>query len=263
MRKSILKDLIILIGFFIIVWAAFVFLPIFPDDADIRISIDQEEQLGKLIIKEVMENDLKEIHNPFLDSTMLVIKSRLLEQVGLTEYEHKIKVIEGDQVNAFTLPGGNIFVFSGLLKFANHPEEVAAVLAHEIGHVEKRHVVDKLMKDIGITLLFSVISGSDPALISEITGTALSTVFDRKSEKEADLFALQLMEKAAIHPSSLATFFRKIKREYKMPSEELEILLTHPHANSRIKASLEYKLPDDFQSVPFNIDWERVKDSLD
>lgn len=264
MKKSIYLDLLKLLVIFGIIWAIFVLFPIFPDKSDFEISIDKEELLGELIVDNILSNSpgFMTLNTPELDSAMIVIKERLFENIGLTDYQYTIKVIENLQINAFTLPGGNIFIFSGLIEFTEYPEELAAVLAHEIGHVEHRHVVTKLIKEFGLTLLFSVLTGGDAVVLSEIGKTTISTVFDRKQEKEADLYALDLLTKSNISPQSLAAFFRRLKREKGSYNENLEIFMTHPHVNSRIKSSIEYKVPEDFESIDFDIDWEKVKKSI-
>jgi len=155
-------------------------------------------------------------------------------------------------------------VFTGLLKYADSPEEVAAVLAHEIGHIEERHVVNKVVKELGITLVLSVLSGGDPGFINEIIQQSISTVFDRKQESAADDYGLKLLEKSHIHPNAMAAIFRKIRDKYASSTfETLEFLSTHPNTNMRIKKSLEYKPKDSFESKAFdNIDWSALKETL-
>lgn len=264
MRKSILVDLLKLLIIFGAIWGVFTFLPLTCQKPDLQISIDNEEKLGDLIVNEVFLADkrIKIIHTPQLDSAMFCITKKLLDNIGLTDYEYKIQVINDESVNAFTLPGGYIFVNQGLVDFAEHPEELAAVLAHEIGHAEKRHVVAKLIKEIGVALLFTVVGGGDNIILGEIGRTALSSVFDRQQEEEADMFALNLLEKSSINPAVIATFFRRLNNEIGGYNENLEILMTHPHNNSRIKSALEYKTSEGFKSEEFDLDWQAVKASL-
>jgi beta-barrel assembly-enhancing protease len=264
MNKRTFFDFLKLLVIFGSIWAAFTFIPFNCNPPELKFSMDQEEKLGELIVNEIILSDkrMKVINDPAIDSAMNEISSRLLSNMGLTDFDYKIRVIENDQINAFTLPGGNIFVFTGLLTFAEHPEEVAAVLAHEIGHVENRHVINKLVKEIGISVIFSVLTGTDNILTREIGRTAASTVFDRKQEEEADLYALELLEKSNINPKALATFFRRLNTEHGSYNEKLEVFMTHPHHNSRIKASLEYVTEPDFKSKGFNFEWERVKMAL-
>jgi len=264
MRERILLDLLKLTLLFGAIWALFYFVPIFPDDDLFEISIENEDALGKLIVEDILtkQPDFHIVSNPVLDSAIHVITTRLIDNLELTEYDYHIKVVDDPQINAFTLPGGNVFIFTGLLEFANNPEEVAAVLAHEIGHVEKRHVMSKLVKEFGITLLFSILAGGDAVLLSELAQTVVSTVFDRKQETEADAFAFELMVKSNVSPTAMASFFRRVKRELGGYDEKLEILMSHPHYNARIKASIEHKVPKGFTSAEFDLDWEHVKSSL-
>ena len=100
---------------------------------------------------------------------------------------------------------------------------------------------------------------NDKLVIGEISRTATSTVFDRRQEREADEFAIELLDNAEINPRIIATFFRRLKEEEGTYNENLEILMTHPHINSRIKASLEYNLDEDFVSEEFNLNWDLIK----
>ncbi|HIA37211.1 MAG TPA: M48 family metallopeptidase [Flavobacteriales bacterium] len=264
MNKHLLLDLLKLALLFGVIWAIFIYFPIFPDKSNFEFSYENEDKLGNLIIEEILENSpgFSELSNPVLDSAFQKISSLLIDNIGLTEYDYRIRVIDNEQINAFTLPGGNIFVFSGLINFSENPEEVAAVLSHEIGHVEKRHVVSKLVKEFGLTLLFSILAGGDAVFLGELGKTVVSSVFDRKQEKEADQYGLELLVKSRISPTAMASFFRRVKRELGGYDESLEILMTHPHYNSRIKSSIEYKIPDGFSAQDLEIDWDRVKASL-
>lgn len=264
MRQSLWLDLLKLLAIGAAIWATFTFIPLFPDAPKLEFSIDYEEKLGKIIVEDILSKNAgyEEIRNPVLDSAMTVITSRLTGNIGVTDYDYHFRVIKNPEVNAFTLPGGNIFVFSGLIEFSEHPEEVAAVLAHEIGHVEKRHVVSKLVKELGLALIIGIFTSGDPVIITEIGKTVLSTVFDREQEREADQFGLDLLARSNVSPQSMATFFRRLEREKGTYNESLEILMTHPHANSRIKASMEYKTPEDFKTIDFGIDWKAVKENL-
>lgn len=266
--KHNLKYGTILLVIFGLLWGAFALIPwgsLFSGAADMTISIDQEEKLGKVLVEDVMEagDDSQQIvHNPALDSAMTAITGRLLSGLGPTDYNYKIQVINTEEVNAFTLPGGYIFVNKGLIGFCDSPEEVAAVLAHEIGHAEKRHVVDKLAKELGITILFSVLTGGDATLMHEVFKTATSTMFDREQEKEADAFSFPLMEKAHLNPQTMAAFFRKLNRENGDYGKTMELLQTHPNNASRIQAALEYKPAAGFAVQNFKMDWKRVQQSV-
>lgn len=261
MTKSLLRDAFILVAIFGLIWGIFWYFPIFsPEETDFGISIEQEEKLGKMIVENLIETEQTRVaSNPALDSAMNVITERLISGLDSVRYNYRIKVINNPQINAFTLPGGNIFFYSGLIQFSESPEEVAAVLAHEMGHAEKRHVVNRLAKEIGITVLFTVLTGGDGTIIREIAQQTLSTAFDREQEKEADEFSFALMERSNIHPKALASFFKRVSEKHGSYNKNLEVLMTHPNDESRIKAAMSYRLSKNFKAEPFNLDWERVK----
>lgn len=228
------------------------------------VSIESEIQLGELIAENMVEGGQSNIYQEQLaDSTLWVISSRLLQNLDSTEYDYVFKILDDSQINAFTIPGGRIYTLKGLLSFAETPEEVAAVLAHEIGHAEKRHVVDKLAKEFGINILFSIIAGGDMVLVGDLAQTVLSSAFDRRQEEEADDYALRLLEKSGINPRVMASFFRRMNRENLGYDEHLEMIMSHPHNNARIQNALQYQTDDDFVEVPFNLDWDRIQSSLE
>ena len=265
MKKSILLDVLKISVVLGLVWLAFAYFSgKLNTDLDLSISVANEEKLGKVLVDDVLLNDskIKLETNPIVDSAVQAITKRLVKSIGLTDYQYTIRVIKSEEINAFTMPGGNIFVYTGLLKFAESPDEVAAVLAHEIGHAENKHVVKRLAKELGVALLFSILSGGDAVVLNEVARTATSTVFDREQEREADDYCMSLMEKAKLNPKSLATFFRRVDEMTGDVDNNMEIIMTHPNNNSRIKNALEYKLNPNFKTESFNMNWQRVIDSV-
>jgi predicted Zn-dependent protease len=255
-RTAVLRDLVILLSVFGAVWLIFSYAPIFPK-MEVELTVEQEEEIGELIVTTVISKEfgMEVLEDAGVDSMLNKIHRRLVEQLGSTPYTYQIKVILNKQVNAITLPGGPIFVFSGLVDFASSPEELAAVLAHEIGHVEHRHVVSKMVKEFSLELLLGGLSGKDAGVVGEVIKTAASTVFDRRQEREADAFALELLSKAGIHPNKLASFFQRLEQEEGSYPEQLELLMTHPHHHSRIQAAREHKLPTTFKERAIEMDW--------
>lgn len=263
MIEKIYKELAILLIIFIGIWVVFIYVPIMPEAPENALSIENEQQIGDLLIETYLEQaDL--LNDSLINSVVDKIHKRLISGLDSTDYDYRIYVVKDEDINAFASLGGNVVIFSGLLKYADSPEEVAAVLAHEIGHVEERHVVNKVVKELGITLLLSVLSGGDPGFTYEIIQQSISSVFDRKQESSADDYGLKLLENSQIHPNAMAAIFRKIRDKYSSSTyETLELLSTHPNTNKRIKKSLEYKTDEKFEPKPFiDIDWDKVKESI-
>ena len=264
MSRETIRDLIILLGIFAAIWAVFSLLPWKCKAPEMGLSIDQEKKLGKMLVEDWMldEGGITLLKDSMVDSAMTVISERLTAVLPESGYEHHIWVIRDEQINAMTLPGGYILVNSGLIRFSDSPEEVAGVIAHELGHVEKRHVLSRMVGEFGLQILFSVLTGGDAVILGELSRSLLSNFFSREQEEEADAFAWDLMCRSGCDPRVLATFFRKLEDEHPNGPDALEILSTHPHNEARVRATLEKALPDTFVQLPINLDWERVKEHL-
>ena len=130
---------------------------LYEKDNASSISVDKEIALGNVMDQYIVSsNNQKVLDNTLADSIIWVLSSRLKQQLVFSEYDYKIKILDNPQVNAFAIPGGRIYIYKGLISFCDTPEQFAAVLAHEMGHVEKRHVVSKLIKEFSLTILFSI-----------------------------------------------------------------------------------------------------------
>lgn len=265
MRGSTFKDLVILllIGSSLFIGGYFIVKEFNKSDLELsyQVSVEQEEELGNLI-KDMVWDRFTTVKDNAADSAIQLIKDRLINALDTSAYRYQFTIIQSSQINAFTIPGGNIYIFSELIKSAETPEEVAAVLAHEIGHAEQRHVVTKLIKDLSITTIVSILSGGDPSMLAQILESIVGNSFDRKQEEAADKFALELLEDAQISPKSLARFFERLNEKNLDYDENLEILMTHPHNDRRIEQVRKYKTKNNFKPVPFNLDWKKVKESL-
>jgi predicted Zn-dependent protease len=258
MQRRILRDLLILVGAFGFIWLAFSLLS-YPEEPQL-LSVQREEKLGEAYVDLIlMSPGFTEYENPLVDSAVRVIGDRLLDGLLDTEYHYRFVLFKNDMINAFTVPGGNILISTGLIGFCDSPEELAAVMAHEMGHVEERHVIARLIKELGI----KIVTSGDQYVIGEVTGLITSTSFDRKQEEEADQFAAHLLEQSSIEPRTLATLFRKLEKESGNElMEHFELISTHPNFSSRIREALLYSPGDQFREVPFDLDWERVKGGL-
>lgn len=259
MKSKIYRDLLILLVACIGIWVIFSRFPIFPEESPIKVPIATEEKLGKMIVDElILSNDTKEVNKPYSDSCLNVMKLRLLRSMGNTEYEYKFILIDSPIVNAAALPGGYVVIFSGLIDFCQNAEELSAVLAHEIGHVEKKHIVNKLAKELGLSLILS----TDKSVVGSVARMATSTAFDRKQEEEADKFAMDLLLRTKISPRIVGLFFTRIEEKYGTDRKNIQMLSTHPFNNARIKTSFEYPVPKEFKSVGFDFDWKKFQEEM-
>ncbi len=258
MQRYILRDLVILLGIFGLIWIVSSLFS-YPENPQL-LSISKEEKLGEAYLDVVLLNPMfGEFGNAEVDSAVDLIGQRLEKNLEHSEYSYSFLVFESEMINAFTVPGGNILISTGLIGFCESPEELAAVMAHEMGHVERRHVVARLIKELGLEL----INSTDPYVLGEVTSLLTSTHFDRKQEEEADRFACELLEHSAIEPRTLATLFRRLEEETGNEYiEHFEVISTHPNFRSRIREALSYKPGNDFKSEPFLLDWDQIQSEL-
>jgi len=120
----------------------------------------------------------------------------------------QVEVANISMVNAIALPGGKVILFQGLIDSARSPDEVAGVLAHEIGHVRERHVMQSLLRQLGLSI---VLGGADGAGGSLFNG-ALSSSYSRDAEREADAYSIKAMSDGGISPTATAGFFRRLSK---------------------------------------------------
>lgn len=130
----------------------------------------------------------------------------------------RVSVVDVPIVNAVALPGRQIVVFRGLIASAQSPDEVAGVLGHEIGHVERRHVMAALIRDFGISL---VIGGADGGAIAS---GLLASRYSRGAEREADSEAIGALARAGISPLPTARFFARMGKDEQQLGRAVAVL---------------------------------------
>lgn len=255
--KRIFLELLALIAIGGLLWVAIAFFVNLPEHP-VLLSMEKEKALGESYSKVILSmNGFKKIENPQLDEVFEETSQILFDNQSEAAYNYSIIVVDNEMVNAFALPGGYIILTKGLINYCETPEELIAVISHEIGHIEKRHVVSRLIKDIGLDILTS----GDTFITGEIAKTILSQGYNRKQEQEADMFACELMLNSGLEPRSLASFFRRLKDEgLEGPLGQFEIVASHPNFNNRIKAVLSYEVPADFQPQKSWIDLDNLKE---
>lgn len=188
-----------------------------------------------------------------------------------SKFDYEFKVLEGkDNVNAFSLPGGRIYVYEGLMNFIQTDDELASVLGHEISHAAMRHVA-QLQRDAGkvqaieIPLILASIfrggEGGATTLQALMLGNqAISSGWSVKAEKAADYGGFQLMQKSAYNPSACLTVVERLAQlERSKPELSMEwgIYRTHPPSEERVAAILK-----DFKTANVTIQRSAVTTSF-
>ena len=184
------------------------------------------------------------------------IGKKLLPQ-SIADLPLTIDVVRERQVNAFALPGNHIFVFSGLIDRARTPDEVAGVLAHEIGHLELRHPTRGLVQQLGLSAVVSLMFGGNAAGNIAYMATALS--YTREMEREADSRAVALLHQAHLRTDGLGEFFRELENDKSLASNLPSWLSSHPGLEERAKAADDAAGSEAGDTAMSDQDWNAVK----
>lgn len=266
MRKIVLRGLLI-VGFFFgtwfalqqINWVRFFDLNYWHTKTN-RIN-ELEKKLGELVF-ENFENQYIEIDNPLVISGIDSLKTRICEANSIDMDSLQIYVFESPEVNAFALPDRQLVLYSGLIEKTETPEALCGVIAHELAHIEKGHVMQSLIRELGLSILFTFASGQvDYNVLSQIGQMLSSSAFSRKMEKEADLAGVDYLFNAKINPQPFADFTKQLD-EFDL--EVLKWISSHPlskERNNYISQNIK-KRKVDFKEVINTNTWKSIKEQL-
>ena len=238
---------------------------LFPSLAELiaqNIPVSWEVKLGQNY-KKYFVSQFKECEKKELKDKIELINDQLVETIPNTDYKYNITILDFDMVNAFALPGGEIIIFKGLIEKSKRPEELAGVMAHEIQHIEQRHMTKILIKDKSLDILISSMTGD-----SSGAGTALmaaktlgSLAYRRSEESSADTEGLKMLVDARIDPYGMIDFFKIIETEHGEMDGYLKYISTHPDTGGRIE-----KLDNIIKGYSFkpekllpDVNWEETK----
>lgn len=211
-------------------------------------SKEQDIQLGREAAKEV-EQQLNVINDRELTDYINRIGKRLVTVGQLEEYPYFFKVVQEDSINAFALPGGPMYVHTGLIKAAENEAQIAGVLAHELSHVVLRHGTNQASKAqlfsipaaIGGAIAGASVGGGMLGQLAQLgIGLGANSVllkFSRGAESDADLLGMRTMAKAGYNPLEMARFFEKLESQSgNMNKLAVAFMASHPNPGDRVKA---------------------------
>lgn len=206
-------------------------------------STSDEVTLGRQLDSQIVSNSIEYpiYNNTTATSYVQNIINQILQSSVIkykNTFNYQVKIIKDDSiVNAFAIPGGYIYVYTGLLKYVDNEATLAAVLAHEIAHCERRHATKRMTKAYGLEFLLSVILGDNASQLEQIAGNLFSNLYllknSRDDEYEADEYGFKYLQTSIWYPGGLIFFFNKIGTN--SDASFLEVLLsTHPLSQDRI-----------------------------
>jgi Zn-dependent protease with chaperone function len=175
----------------------------------------------------------------------------LSELIGILKPQRPIEIslLPEDEPNAFALPGVRISVTRGMVCFVSGPDELMAILAHEVEHIEQRHILKGLVNQLGLGLLWTLVTGDLGGSYGVLFAQwAVSNHYSQADESEADRGAVERLTLLGLDPGAGAKFFERLQN--KKGQKVLEFLVrTHPPSQDRADFYKSHALPKDIQAV--------------
>ena len=157
-------------------------------------------------------------------------------------------------------PGGLIVFYAPLIRLTETPEELAAIMAHEMGHVVHRDPLRKLIRQIGLSATLAIVGGESTAILEDLVRDLLDLKYSRDQEREADDFALQILAASGIDPAHFASIMQKLSSGTTRGGDRVfKYLSTHPHLDERLTKARQASQRFAADAEPFAIDWPQVK----
>ncbi len=210
------------------------------------LTIEEEKRLGKTFYDKLDRDNLL-LHHEQAESYLRRVGDKILAQCETTLFPYRFSLVRSPAINAFATPGGYVYVNSGLVGLVEKESHLAGVLAHEIAHVQERHIADTLARSqkLSIATLAAILAGAflgggtdASAAITGFSMAAASTLslkYSREQEEAADRLGMALLTGAGYEGPSMLEFLRIMKR-YEFYSNNMpSYFLTHPGTEDRIR----------------------------
>ena len=206
-------------------------------------SPQQEMQMGYQSAREILSKE-RVSRDPRLNAIVKKVGMKIARAAAQPGYKWQFFVIDKDVPNAFCLPGGKVFVYSGLFRAVENEDQLATVIGHEVAHAIARHGAERMsmiqLGRMGKQIAAQAIGGGKyTGLINQAYGAGetfgLVLPFSRKFEYEADEIGLYLMTKAGYDPRQALKFWQNMMRLARNSRKPPEFLSTHPSDRHRIE----------------------------
>src|ERR1700728_268197 len=231
-------------------------------------TLDQELALGKQLSIEI-EKQAKIVDDPIISEYINRLGQNLARNSDVT-FPVTFKLIEADEIDACTLPGGYIFVNTGLLELSGNEAELASAIAHEIGHAAARHATRQASRDKLVsmgTLPLAVLAGPAARVAMNAAMPMAYMRFSREFETEADLLGIQYLWKSGYDPTASIDLFEALEStEKREPGSVSKLFRTHPLTPDRIEKTqqnIDKLLPARAQYVLNTSEYEDIRARLE
>lgn len=216
------------------------FNPATQQQETLFISTEREIVLGQAVARKV-EEEFTVVRDPKLLARLDRVGGRIVEVSDRRWLAYSFSIIEMKEPNAFALPGGPIYVTTGLLDLAESDDELASVLAHEVGHIVARHTIKRIQTAMEMQLFQLIAVGSGTADARTLQGmelafASLMTAYSQADELEADRLSARYLQKGRFEPAATLTFMERMRdHSFKEPLRRFSYFRTHPYFADRIR----------------------------
>jgi len=208
--------------------------------------IEAEIKFGKNIAARIL-GQFKEYKNPKLKRYVSLVGKSLALNSSRNEIDFHFTILDADFINAYSAPGGYIFITRGAIKAMRDESELAAVLAHEVAHITEKHIVNEFKikghdssAAAGVSNLLGSSSSSAKVAFSQSVDNAthklINKGFKKEEELQADNVALLLLAATGYDPSSMRRYLKRVKRINKKTASRSKHKPTHPPTSKRLKS---------------------------
>jgi len=202
----------------------------------ILINTPREVGIGRNLDREISRK-FKILKDPAINARLGKVGQRVAAASDRKDLLYHFRVVDSKELNAFCLPGGFIYIHSRLMDIATD-DELACVIAHEVGHIAARHAIKKLQAALGYRLVISLALRNVSSIILKdalnIMYNLITLGYSRHDEREADRLAVKYAHRSGYNPEAMISFFRKLLKEKKV-SRHLIFLRSHPPVEERIR----------------------------
>ncbi|MGV3698235.1 M48 family metallopeptidase [Flavobacterium sp.] len=253
--KNVFVQAVAVVACFLLIWFGFSqvdFMKLFSVKEN---TANMERRLGDMIWNQVEDSE-EIITNDTIVKSLDKLLKPICDANDIERDSLKVHIIKKDEINAFALPNNHLVVYSGLIEDCKRQEALQGVLGHEIAHLEKNHVMKKLSKEIGYSVLISAAGGTKGSQMArEILKTLSSSAYDRKLEKEADITSVKYLLEANIDPRPMADFMYQMAQDSTI-DKAMYWIADHPESEERAKYILDYIKGKKIKSKPVMTDEE-------
>lgn len=197
-----------------------------------------EAQIGEKSYQ-ALSQSIPEAKVDYFDQLRFEDQLAKLRKAHAIRLQPQLHYLQMEAPNAFALPGGVIVITDGLVKLNLPDDQIAAILAHELGHVEKRHGVQSILRSSSALIVVATVTG-DLSTLTSFAGTLpfmlLQSGYSREFEREADAYAVECLRAAKINPGALADVLERLEKSQPKIGPDFSYLSTHPSTPERIQA---------------------------